>query len=66
MDYKRLYYSMFGDIADAIEALQQRDYGTAEKLLIEAQQAIEEEYLREAEAEYFMEDGEFATGEDAG
>ena len=47
MDYKKLYFHLFSAIADAIEALQRRDYGTAETLLIRAQQEAEEQYLHE-------------------
>ena len=47
MDYERLYFHLFGAIANAIEALQRRDYGTAETLLIRAQQEAEEQYLHE-------------------
>ena len=47
MDYKKLYFHLFSAMADAIEALQRRDYGTAEMLLIRAQQEAEEQYLHE-------------------
>lgn len=47
MDYERLYFHLFGAVANAVEAMQRRDYGTAESLLIHAQQETEEQYLQD-------------------
>lgn len=49
MSYKELYYHLFNALTDAIDAVQRRDYGTAEALLIRAQQETEEEYLQAEE-----------------
>ena len=51
MDYERLYFHLFGASANAVEAMQRRDYGTAESLLIRAQQETEEQYLQDGAEE---------------
>ena len=44
-DYKSLYFQLFNVISDAMDALHNADYGTAEQLLIRAQQEAEEIYI---------------------
>ena len=44
-DYKSMYFQLFNVISDAIDALRNADYGTAEQLLIHTQQEAEETYI---------------------
>ena len=44
-DYKKLYFKLFAAMADAVEDLENENYGTAKQRLIAAQQEAEEEYL---------------------
>ena len=46
-DYKKLYFMLFAAMADAVEDLEQENYGAAKQRLISAQQEAEEEYLSE-------------------
>ena len=46
-DYKKLYFHLFGVIADAVEELEKQNLGTAKELLIKAMQEAEEKYMRE-------------------
>lgn len=46
-DYKSLYFKLFAAMADAVEDLEQQNYGEAKKRLIRAQQEAEEQYLAE-------------------
>ena len=46
-DYKKLYFKLFAAMADAVEDLEQENYGSAKQRLITAQQEAEEEYLDE-------------------
>jgi len=43
--YKQLYYGLFNDITDAIEAIDRMNYGEARRLLVEAQIRAEERFL---------------------
>ena len=45
--YKALYHLLFNAITDAVRCLEDTDYGTARRLLIEAQQQAEELYIAE-------------------
>ena len=47
--YKSLYYKLFAAMADAVEALERMDFGTAREILIEAQQMAEEAVLSQEE-----------------
>ena len=47
MDYKKLYYHLFNAVTDAIQAMEQQNYGQAIALLIVAQQEAEEMYISE-------------------
>ena len=44
-DYATLYHLLFNTITDALEQMEQQNYGTAKDLLITAQQKAEEIYM---------------------
>ena len=44
-NYKKLYFMLFAAMADAVEDLEQENYGVAKQRLISAQQEAEEEYI---------------------
>ena len=44
-DYKERYDLLFNAITDAIECIDEQNYGSAKELLIRAQQEAEELYL---------------------
>ena len=46
-DYQKLYSLLFNRITDALEQLEQQNFGIARNLLIQAQQEAEEVYLCE-------------------
>ena len=46
-NYEKLYFKLFAAMADAVEDLEQENYGLAKRRLIAAQQEAEEEYLSE-------------------
>ena len=46
-NYKALYFQLFAAIADAVEDLEQENYGIAKQRLVCAQQEAEEAYLEE-------------------
>ena len=46
-DYKKLYFTLFAAMADAVEELEQENYGAAKQRLITAQQEAEEQYIAE-------------------
>ena len=50
-DYKTLYFKLFAAIADAVEDLDARNYGTARTRLVSIQQEAEELYLESDERE---------------
>lgn len=50
MEYQKAYYLLFNAITDALEALEQQNFGQAKQELIAAQQRAEEIFL-ENEAE---------------
>ena len=45
--YKKLYFTLFNRISDAVTALDQMDYSLARAILCTAQQEAEELYLEE-------------------
>ena len=49
MNYEKLYHLLFNAITDALEQMEQQNYGTAKETLITAQQEAEELY-RSAES----------------
>ena len=44
-DYETLYFKLFAAMADALEYMEQDNYGLARQALIAAQQAAEEQYI---------------------
>ena len=40
--YRKMYYALFNAVTDALEAMEQQNYGQARALLIAAQQQSEE------------------------
>ena len=46
VDYKELYFHLFGVMADAVEELEKQNLGTAKELLIAAMREAEETYIR--------------------
>jgi len=44
-DYQALYFKLFGAVADALEHMEEENYGLARQRLIATQQEAEEEYL---------------------
>ena len=42
MNYEKLYHLLFNAITDALEQMEQQNYGTAKETLITAQQEAEE------------------------
>ena len=45
MDYKKLYFYLFNAVTDALQAIEQQNYGQASAILMAAQQETEEMYL---------------------
>ena len=45
MNYEKLYHLLFNAITDALEQMEQQNYGTAKEALITAQQEAEEIYM---------------------
>ena len=43
--YRKMYYTLFNAITDALEAMEQQNYGQARAVLMAAQQQSEEIYL---------------------
>lgn len=50
-DYKKLYFRLFGAVADAVEHLELGSIKLAKDGLIRAQQDAEEEYLKDGDEE---------------
>ena len=49
--YRKMYYLLFNAITTAIEEIRKRNYGNAEKLLIQAQQEAEELFLSDEDGD---------------
>ena len=47
--YKNLYFHLFNQITDALEAMEKQNYGEARDILMRAQQEAEERYLNAGE-----------------
>ena len=45
MNYEKLYHLLFNAITDALEQMEQQNYGTAKETLITAQQEAEVIYM---------------------
>ena len=43
--FKKMYYHLFNAITDALKAMKERDYESAEQILITAQQWSENAYI---------------------
>ena len=48
MDFKKLYFTLFNTLSDAVELINTHDYEEARLLLIHAQQEAEECYITSA------------------
>lgn len=48
-DYQTLYLTLFNTLTDAIEQIDNNNYGTARSILVKAQQDAEEQYISESE-----------------
>lgn len=46
-DYQALYFKLFAAMADAVEQIEENNYGLARQTLITAQQQTEEQYISE-------------------
>lgn len=46
-DYQALYFQLFGAVADALEHMEEDNYGLARQTLVRAQQEAEERYISE-------------------
>ena len=46
-DYQTMYLHLFNAVTDAIESIEQQNYGAAKEQLIHAQQETEEIYISE-------------------
>ena len=46
-DYKSLYFGLFGAISDALDQMQEENYGLARRRLIEATRQAEEQIISE-------------------
>lgn len=44
-DYQHLYARLFNALTDALEAMENQDFGTARSILVRAQQETEEIYM---------------------
>ena len=47
MDYQKLYFHLFNAVTDALQAMEQQNYGPASQLLITAQQETEVMFMDE-------------------
>lgn len=47
--YQKIYFLLFNAITNALEQIKNRNYGTAEELLISAQQKAEQIFLDSSE-----------------
>ena len=45
VDYEKLYHTLFNAVTDALEQLEDRNYGDAEDMLKAAQRTVEELYM---------------------
>ena len=50
-DFKKLYFYLFGKVADALEELEKENIGRAKDLLLTAMQEAEERYIKDEDAE---------------
>ncbi|MEA4955937.1 MAG: hypothetical protein VB096_10590 [Pseudoflavonifractor sp.] len=50
--YRKLYFTLFNSLTDALEALEIKNYGRAKEILQKAQQNAEEQYLEQEELQH--------------
>ena len=58
VDYKKMYYIMMDGSERAITAMREQNFGTARKILIQAERAAEELYIQTADDEADENDGQ--------
>ena len=51
VDYKAMYFHLFGVMADAVEALETGNVWRVKELLLTAMQEAEERYIKDEDAE---------------
>lgn len=51
MDYQALYYKLFNACTDALQDMEQLNFGQAKERLISAQQEAEEKYLSQTDGQ---------------
>ena len=49
--YRKMYYTLFNAVTDALNAMEQQNYGQARALLVAAQQQSEEIFMDSGEDE---------------
>lgn len=47
--YEKMYFTLFNQITDALDALNAQNYGQASEILRSAQQQAEEQYIQETQ-----------------
>ena len=52
MDFRKAYFSLYAAMADAIDAMEQQNYGIAKDILIKTQQKWEESYMEQEDRPY--------------
>jgi len=50
-DYRTLYFQLFNALTDAVSAVERQNFGQVRDILIQAQQAAEEIFLSQSDAE---------------
>ncbi len=48
-DYRQMYFTLFSAICEALEAIDETNYGQAKQILMHAQQEAEEIYISSAD-----------------
>jgi hypothetical protein len=51
VDYKSLYFNLFNACTDALQDMEQLNFGQAKERLISAQQETEEKYLSQSDGQ---------------
>jgi hypothetical protein len=49
IDYKKPYYTLFNALSDAVAAMEKQNYGIAQEILLQAQQASEKVLISQKE-----------------
>ena len=63
VDYKKMYYIMMDGSERAITAIREQNFGTARKILIQAERAAEELYIQTADDEAEENDDQTDAGQ---